>query len=334
MATAKKNAGGAKSDPAAAIKLAAELNALSDGCASAEGGTVKLIRAVQVQKKLAVPAGVTLDLTGQESTRYGVKDARLELQDGAVLTVDGTINTACTRIDACGKKSFAVINGSGTINLKIDKTLYSGSMLEIRNGEKLTLDGVTLAGHADNDRPLVSVSDGGEFVMKSGKITGNTNKDKGAQKVSAVTTISNGGGDCGGVRVGQGGTFTMKGGEISGNSAGNTGGGVQVGYGGDEGAFIMEGGKITGNSSVSGGGVFVSGGCAFTLKGGEISGNKAKDGGNLYVGRNTSGRPVVGTANWGKGGKYTKGGAAQTGGGSIIGTETGGTNDALIAAGK
>jgi hypothetical protein len=83
----------------------------------------------------------------------------------------------------------------------------------------------------------------------------------------------------GGVNVLYGGTFTMNDGEISGNtvSSSYSGGGVNVDSSGA--VFIMNGGKIFGNSSFSSssfssGGVFMEGG-TFTMSGGEISGNTA-----------------------------------------------------------
>jgi len=315
MATTKNNAAAAKSDPAAAAKLAqaanllaAEINAVSDGCATANGGTVSLTRGVEVKKTLTVPAGVTLDLTG-----YGARgdNASLELQNGAVLTVNGTINTMASRIYLGGNARSAAINGSGTIILK-----GGGSLLWLDKSVKFTIDGVTLIGVPDNTQQLVGVYNGAELIMKSGKITGNTNKN---------------GDQGGGVQVAEGSTFIMKGGEISGNNAIGlfpSGGGVLVG-----GTFTMEGGKISGNTvkgdkgkdENGGGGVCVKDGGAFTMKGGEISGNSAKVGGNLSVLR--SGSPAKwGTAKWGKGGKYTKAGAAQTGG-----TDIGSTDDKLIA---
>ncbi|MDR2490728.1 MAG: hypothetical protein LBD20_04930, partial [Spirochaetaceae bacterium] len=50
-----------------------------------------------------------------------------------------------------------------------------GSLLNIHKGsKKFTLDGVTLIGIKDNDRSLVQVGEGGAFILKSGRVTGNT----------------------------------------------------------------------------------------------------------------------------------------------------------------
>jgi hypothetical protein len=94
-----------------------------------------------------------------------------------------------------------------------------------------------LAGLEDNGQSLVGMGVGGEFVLKSGAIRGNT-------RISGEW--SNGGGvavDCG--------TFVMSGGRISGNSAlgetdGAGGGGVKVSNGG---TFTMSGGEISGNTT-------------------------------------------------------------------------------------
>ncbi|MDR1637155.1 MAG: hypothetical protein LBR93_07440, partial [Treponema sp.] len=64
-ASAPTNSGGGgnNADPAAAAKLAKELNAIKAGSAKASGGTVTLSGGVGIKKALTVPAGVTLDLT-------------------------------------------------------------------------------------------------------------------------------------------------------------------------------------------------------------------------------------------------------------------------------
>jgi hypothetical protein len=205
--------------------------------------------------------------------------------------VDGSI---C--IDAAGT---ATINGSGTINLK-----SKGSLLNIsgvNDGMKLILDGVTLMGMVDNNQSLINVNNGGVFVMKNGKITGNHTDRGGGVGVYDKNT-----------------TFTMEGGEISGNSASVQGGGVRVWIA----TFTMEGGTISGNSAKEGGGIAVVGsdndGSTFIMKGGTIYGfstvggnaNTAPSGAVLSVG--------TGITKWGTGGTYTKGGVPQTGGSDIV----------------
>ena len=138
-------------------------------------------------------------------------------------------------------------------------------------------------------KPAGSAS-AGSFVMKSGKIHGNS-----AQQGAGVCV--------------NGGTFEMSGGSINNNTTvdliGSGGGGVSISTGG---TFTMKGGSITGNTTTggTGGGVYVSSGCTFTMQGGSITDNTAdSNGGGVYVGGtfSVSGSPTItgntvsGTAN-------------------------------------
>jgi hypothetical protein len=197
-----------------AEQLAVDINAIEAEKATVSGDTVTLTGGVRLENTaLTVPEGVTLDLTAD--------GAELELQDGAVLIVNGTVNARGHGDHGDGwvegslriGEGAAAINGSGTINLKSKGRLLNiGSDKELK---QLTLDGVTLVGLPDNDQPLVGIYENSEFIMKSGKITGNTRNDK---------DWASGGG----LEVNRG-TFTMEGGEISGNAAkgerGGSGGG-------------------------------------------------------------------------------------------------------------
>ncbi|MDR1972965.1 MAG: hypothetical protein LBQ46_13715 [Treponema sp.] len=294
LATGGPAGGGGMAGPAAE-QLASDLNAVKGGSAKASGGTVTLSGEIWLETDLTVPAGVTLDLMAD--------GAALGLKDGAVLTVNGTVNAAGhgdhgggwvdggLRID----DGATAINGSGTIRLA-DK----GRLLSVwgGNGRKLTLEGVTLVGLADNDQSLVSIGGGSMLVMKSGAITGNTHTD---------SNISSGGG----VEIYEDGAFTMEGGEISGNTAkgshGANGGGVQVWSG----TFTMSGGTISGNAADGGGfsnagGVNVGENATFTMSGGTVSDNRAEGGGGVAVTRNStftmSGGAISGNTAAGSGG--------------------------------
>jgi hypothetical protein len=207
--------------------------------------------------------------------------------------VNGTVNT-CGHGDQgkgwvdgglCVEDGTTVINGNGTINLK-----SKGNLLNIGERRKLTLDGVTLVGLADNDSPFVHINNGGEFIMKSGKITGNICPNGPGTAVfgwDGVFTMEGGEisgnsatDEVGGVSLMNGSMFTLKGGTISDNS-GKWGGGVSVLEGS---TFIMEGGAIMGNfNDYDGGGVFVYKSGIFIMKGGMISGNRANRGGGVSV---------------------------------------------------
>ena len=239
--------------------------------AKANGDTVMLTGEVWPKTDLTVPEGVTLDLM--------TDGAVLGLQDGAILTVNGTMNVRGHSQDNKGSLYFdgrTVINGSGTINLK-----SKGGILSLWSGDghirSLILDGVSLVGLPDNSESLVWVGEDSEFLMKSGAIIGNT-------RTSDDWAAG------GGVDVWRG-TFTMEGGEISSNSVvgtrGSSGGGVNVSEGS---IFNMTGGMITDNTATggdnsSGGGVRVGDGCTFTMSGGVISGNSTPgSGGGVAVG--------------------------------------------------
>jgi hypothetical protein len=264
---ASEQTGGGGNAPA--TRTAADLARALGGRATVSGDTVTLTGNVDVERNqnLVVPEGVTLDLT-----TVGLV---IILKDGAILTVNGTVNAYGGWGDTGHAGGLIIdgtttINGSGTINLR-----SRGNLLNISgDSRRLILDGVTLVGLADNNESLVNVNNGGEFILKSGAITGNTfNSNEWA-----------GGG---GVNVYRA-TFIMEGGTISNNSTVSTvfveGGGVFVG---SESNFIMEGGEIFNNIAVSdefsrGGGVGI-GGSIFTMTGGTISGNTAKNGGGVYA---------------------------------------------------
>jgi hypothetical protein len=188
------------------------------------------------------------------------------------LTVNGMVKAGPQKVRLETNANQGTLNGSGTIQLK-----GQGHLLVVQGNKTLTLDGVTLAGVANNNEPLVGVYDGGALVMKSGKITGNTHIRSDEE--------ANGGG----VRVNGNSTFTMEGGAISGNTveSGNNalGGGVWID---GNSVFTMVDGAISGNtveshnsngaSGSNGGGVWISGNSPFTMKGGAISGNTIKGG--------------------------------------------------------
>jgi hypothetical protein len=327
--------GGQPSAEQSARQLAADINKISAGSAKVNGATVTLTGNISLESPftvpagvtLAVPADVTLDLTG---------DGELALRDAA-LTVNGTVKAGSGKIHMGSAASWGIINGSGTIQLK-----GQGQLLYIGDNNTLTLDGVTLVGVKDNNRPLVVVGGDiengymGKFIMKNGAITGNTYTDDDWA-------------DGGGVAL-WGGTFIMEGGTISGNSTagsrGSGGGGITVSgepsSGKPGGTFIMEGGVIFGNSAGEGGGVKVVHNGLFTLKGGRIQGSTNSDGFTKNSATRGDGKGAAlcvgwgGRAVWGTGGTYT-GGYSQAAGTSIVVEMNpddgwGGTDDTLIAA--
>jgi hypothetical protein len=308
-------------------QLAVDINAIKPESAEVNGSTVTLTGDVRLENALTVPSGVTLDLTKET----------LQIGNGATLTVNGTVNAKAEGINIdSAATSPATINGSGTIQLK-----STGRLLNIGGDKKLTLDGVTLVGLPDNNWSLIDAK-GGEFVLKSGKVTGNTIATTGGTPGGGVTInggiftmtggeiSGNNAREAGGVAIGRG-TFIMKDGIILGNTGGYMGG-VSIGHGS---TFIMEGGAIFGNIAEDFGGVGIVNG-TFTLKGGRIQGNADSDGFAKNTGNKAAALQVMNnsTAKWDTGGAYTKGGVSQTGGTDIVQLDVkgfGGTDDTLIA---
>jgi hypothetical protein len=316
--------GSAASPDQAATKLVAAINAVKPGSAQVSSGTVTLTGDVRLETALAVPGGVTFEVPAGVTLDLTAAGAALELQDGAVLTVNGTVNARSHVWGAAGSLLFdrtAVINGSGSINLK-----SKGELLFISKNQKLTLDGVTLAGLEDNDDSLVMVYDGGELVMISGAITGNTRTGDEWAGGGAVFVENS--------------VFTMQGGAISGNTLKGKwsyGGGV---YLEDGSTFTMTGGAITDNTTIgggyaTGGGVYICDGSTFTMTGGEIAGNnvinlnEGGDGGGVYADDGTTFTMTGGTI-WGNRvtAPYSSGGGVY-----VIGSEDGSNPATFIMEG-
>jgi Flp pilus assembly protein TadG len=105
-ATETGGGGSSAGENQAAVKLAADLNAIEEGKATVSGDTVTLIGDVRIENAaLTVPLGVTLDLTKET----------LQLADNAALTVNARAEGV--NIDSAAVNP-AAINGSGTITLK------------------------------------------------------------------------------------------------------------------------------------------------------------------------------------------------------------------------
>ena len=170
---------------------------------------------------------------------------------------------------SCKGKSVTIVLTNGDNQTKEINLSGTGSLFTVGDGVILKLDSyITLKGHKDNNKPLISVS--GKLIMNPfSKITENNNNN------------NNDGDVCGGVFI-KGGNFIMNGGEISCNNA-NQGGGVWVEGGG---TFTMNGGEITNNTTNvqwGGCGVKIYKG-TFIMNGGEISFNYSRDGINDHGG--------------------------------------------------
>jgi hypothetical protein len=244
---------GNDTDLTPAAQLAADLNAIKAECATVEGVRVRLAggenfgAVVGLDRNLTVPAGVTLDVTADGAALLLGKEAE-GTPLNVTLTVNGTILAGSNYVRFEDNEWEATINGSGTIRL-----VGAGNLLNVGANwnmeyQKLTLDGVTLVGSQENtDRAVVSVSKGGQLVMKSGTITGN----------GGFGVLVEEGGywehpyqDVGNNYPFEGGIFTMEGGTISGNNGGvNINRSDDVNFGG--GTFIMNSPAVAGpNGSI------------------------------------------------------------------------------------
>ena len=196
-----------------------------------------------------------------------------------------------------------------------------GSLLYIGANQTVTMSGLNLVGHEDNNTALVYINGtNAKFTMNSGSVKDSTN--------TVTSTTTNGGGV-----YQNGGTFTMTGvAEVTGNTAtipsgnvgfGASGGGVYV-Y---SGTFIMENSaKVSGNTvssgmtssggniTSSGGGVAVISG-TFTMSGNaEVSGNVSKG-----INGNGGGSSTSGGVGVGSGSTFTMSGNAKVSGNTAAG---------------
>jgi hypothetical protein len=130
---------------------------------------------------------------------------------------------------------------AGTLSL----ATATGTLLTVKKGASVSLQGITLQGKANNNAAFVKVEDNGKLFLKKGAlIRGNHNTAKDAWGGGVLLSGSTGSRP----------TLTMEGGTITANSAAK-GGGV----GGTYGVLTMDDGIITGNSATAyGGGVGLS----------------------------------------------------------------------------
>jgi hypothetical protein len=264
-----------------AAQLAADLNAIEAGSATATGATVKITRGIYFTE-LTVPADVTLDVTA-DGAALGLGN-----QSGrdVTLTVHGTIIAGPGQIRMEDCQDEATINGSGTIRLNSEGNLFNVEGNWNVANPKITLDGITLVGLEDNDQALVRVSKGGTLVMKSGVITGNGDWGVIIQEGGTVNNPY----DNNNIVLFVGGTFSMEGGIISGNS----GGGVNISIAGGSYNFTVEGGPVTvTNDATKGTGTFTMNSPVVAGASGNVSGNTREgQANNVY----NDGGTVNGTA--------------------------------------
>ncbi|WP_010256848.1 hypothetical protein [Treponema primitia] len=229
--------------------------------AVASGSTVKLRSDFTIEDILIIPANVIFDLTNGK---------KLILGNGAILTVEGTLNVKGANNDSgiiikvtSSTSRPATINGNGNIYLK-----SQGNLIRVNPSKKLIVSGnIILIGIQNNNTALALV--GGELILEGNAVINGNKNPNGAG--GGVYLGKFGEGSNGGVLI------LNENASITNNNAG-IGGGVALT--GANCSFIMNGGSITNNVTDSGGaGIRVAGSNSKFIKtGGKIIDNRVTAG--------------------------------------------------------
>ena len=253
--------------------------------------TAKLI------KKMAAVECLSNIISQRSKLQKNLQELQTKVESNGEYTIIVTNNESI-----CPQKISFLDKNNVTVRLvgegeKIISLADTGSLFEIESDVTLILDkGITLQGHHENDKSLITINNGGTLKMNAGtkikdnyshstgggvSVNGTFIMNGGEISGNSAATVGNAGAFCSGagVIVFKDGVFTMTGGKISNNTASGTGGSVWCG-----GIFNMEGGEISDNQCSEGGGVTSFGG-TFTMTGGEIVRNKATSGhgGGVFV---------------------------------------------------
>lgn len=321
--------------------LAAAFQAIFDS--EEKSGTIVITKDHTPEGRIVIPAGVTVTLTddGSEHTIsapafiYGyqekIEEETLNLftvEDGAKLTINGTLTFAANESNAEGKEAVAsniidchgvVVLESGTIsgknrNIRTLSTLHSGLethkkalVLVCGNNAAFTMNGGKICDAAiDSESGGVKICCGGTFTMNGGTIC---NLDS-TQRATAGAVLVYGNNSS---KLGLGtAKFTMNNGIIENNNGYRGAGvhvrGVEYNY---RATFTMNGGTIRNNHANGiqyangtppqqggGGGVYVEGNAVFTMSGGTISNNTVYDGQGGGVCLVCGWNDIAGTPGW------------------------------------
>ena len=215
------------------------------------GGTVNILKSIDVQRSLEVGTNVTIQAAYQDVTLKNTSSGNLFTVTNGNLTVGG---------------------GEHTITL--DGNKVAQSIIQMTAGTATLRDNGIITNVAAS---AVNISSSGTFEMTGGSITGNIGNFGGGVTISSGTFNMNGGtitgnkGSNGGAVFMDGGKFNMNGGIITGNTAEDTGGGIQL----SGGTFILSGGYIDNNRASNGSGIYMFDG-SFSMGGSAVI-NKNND---------------------------------------------------------
>jgi hypothetical protein len=262
------------------VELAMEGGSISENTTSIEGGTYSLGGGVYMTSDdsnssaiLTMTGGA---ISGNKAYGSGVSGGGVYVQGGssgsssAILTMEGgAISGNKAHGSDAGGGGVYIWGDGGSAQLTMDndaiisgnETVRSGGGVYLFGGNaELTMHGGTISDNkcSNDSGGGVYVTNGASFTMHDGIVSGN----------KAIGTFGKGGGvflyDA---------AFTMNGGVVSGNTAGETGGGVQVGSGGqfikNSGGGVIYGGtepahlKNTASSNSKGHAAYVTAGSKY-----------------------------------------------------------------------
>ena len=244
--SATVTAGATASAPVNLVEGVSDYDSLQK--AVGNGGTVNILKSIDVPSSLTVGTNVTIQAAYQDVSLKNISSGNLFIIDNSSgnLTIGGGKYTITLDGGEVAKSIIHMTAGTATLR---DKGI-------IRNAKE---SGVLISS--------------GTFNMTGGSITGNIGSSGGGVNLSSARFNMTGGSISGNTVTGFGGavsmssgTFSMTGGSIDNNSSDNNGGGVSV----SGGEFKLSGGSITGNSAKNDGdGVYMSSG-TFNMSGSAV----------------------------------------------------------------
>ena len=212
------------------------------------GGTVNILKSIDVPSSLTVGTNVTIQAAYQDVTLKNISSGNLFIIDNSSgnLTIGGGEHTITLNGNQVAKVIIKM--SSGTVTLASNGIISNAASTGVSvNGGTFNMTGGSITGNIGSSGGGVNLSSA-RFNMTGGSISGNTVTGFGG----AVSMSS--------------GTFSMTGGSIDNNSSDNKGGGVSV----SGGEFKLSGGSITGNSAKNDGdGVYMSSG-TFNMSGSAV----------------------------------------------------------------
>ena len=203
------------------------------------GGTVHILKSIDVQRSLEVGKNVTIQAAYQDVVLKNTSSGNLFTVTNGTLTIGGGEYTITLDGNKVAQSIISISKSGGTATLTDNGiiTNAAASGVNITNGGTFNMTGGTITGNKGSNGGAVFM-DGGKFNMNGGIITGNTAEDTG-----------------GGIQLLKG-TFILSGGYIDNNRASNGSGIYMV-----DGSFSMGGSAVINKNND----VFLSSGKMITI---------------------------------------------------------------------